>query len=135
MRFWWVSRELYEETKADLSRARAELGAERTENRKLWNFLQWRTAGGVAFDTTQLPEAYQPKLAAAAHDDDEKPSTQAPRTPRGARAMLASFEADRQSELDRRSGTPRQLPHVSKEQAEMAARLSKTVDEAQAAGN
>jgi hypothetical protein len=59
----FVSRERFNEKRDELERVRAELAAERDRSFRLFNWATWRVGGGVAFDTTMLPEAYQPKAA------------------------------------------------------------------------
>ncbi len=118
--FTWpfVSRERYDERVADLAAARAELTAERERNQKLWNFLNWRVGGGVAFDTNMLPDAYQPKSAAAPAkavnpDGSGVEAMRAVRAPGQARRDIAKYEVEREQEFE--SATPRPL-RVSKEQ-------------------
>lgn len=104
MRWPFVSRERFDDQRTELDRVRAELAAERDKNQRLWNFLNWRVGGGVAFDTSQLPEAYQPRAVApksATAAEDTAKTTRAVRAPGQARSEIAMFEVRQQAELNR----------------------------------
>lgn len=108
MRFlvWpFVSRERYDERVEEIKTLRAELASERQDNKRLWNYLNWRVGGGVAFDTTMLPEAYQPvPRAAAAPKTDGATGMESlldAHAPGAVRKVLAKFETIQQQEFDR----------------------------------
>ena len=113
---WWpfVSRERFDDQRADLNRLRDELAFEREQREKLWNWINWRIGGGVAYDTTKLPEAYQPKTVAAhpaASGDGPKAVPQGPRSGKQARRELALFEVKQQERLEELQGHSRRLVH------------------------
>lgn len=114
MKFPFVSRDRYEEQRAELERVRAELATEREHSERLWNFLNWRTAGGVAFDTTRLPEPYQPRAVApqpvVTGDEAAKDPIQAFRAPGQARKDLAKFEIQQEAEYRRLNTGLRAVP-------------------------
>ena len=132
MRLPWVSRERYDELHADLERTRAELASERDRSFRLFNFLNWRTAGGVAFDTSMLPEAYQPTAQAAAPANDSKTAEtmRAVRAPGQARRDISKFEVEQERALER--GAIGRHP-ISKEQVSLVNELNKAADEGQRA--
>jgi hypothetical protein len=104
MRWPFISRERYDERVEDIRTLRAELGFERERNQRLWNFLNWRTAGGVAFDTSMLPEPYQPLPRGTQPEKSEGAGVEAIRAVRGpgqARRDLAKFEKDAQQDFER----------------------------------
>lgn len=128
MRFPFVSRERYEEQRTELDFTRAELVTERDRNQRLWNFLNWRTAGGVAFDTSILPEAYQPKAAAPVTEAKENAALHAVRAPGQSRRDIAKFEVEQEQALARANSGLRPL---SKEQVSLISELNKAADEGQ----
>jgi hypothetical protein len=135
MSFRWpfVSRERYDERVADLAAARAELAQERERNQRLWNFLNGRVGGGVAFDTNMLPDAYQPRggaapAKAAASEGAGAEAIRGVRAPGQARRELAKFEKDKQEEFE--SSTPR-TARVSKEQVAFVQELNDAANEGQ----
>jgi len=95
MKLPFVSRDRFEEVRADLL-------AEREYSKRLWNFLVWRTGGGVAFDVSVLPEAYQPRPVPATPPADGTAArpTQAVRGPGQARRDIALFDAQRAEEYE-----------------------------------
>jgi hypothetical protein len=131
----FVSRERFDDQRVDLNRLRDDLDFERARNQKLWNFLNWRVGGGVAFDPDLLPEAYQPHKPIAGRPPEQageasKALVNAARAPKQARRELALFEVQQQQKLEEMQGHSRPLP---KEQAEVVARLNDTITEAQKA--
>jgi hypothetical protein len=129
MRFPFVSRERYDEQRVELERTRAELAAERDRTQHLWNFLNWRTAGGVAFDTSMLPEPYQPKAAAPTSDATAAADKviRAARAPGQVRRDLSKFELEAEQDFAR-GRRP-----ISKEQVSLVSELNKAADEGQKA--
>jgi hypothetical protein len=126
MRFLWVSRERYEEQRAELERTRAELAGERDRNFRLFNWTMWRIGGGVAFDTSILPEQYQPKAAAPAANDAKVTETmRAVRAPGQSRRDIAKFETE--AEQDFAKGNIGRRP-ISKEQVSLISELNKAAD-------
>lgn len=106
MHFPFVSRERFNDERAEVARLRSEVEKERAHNQRLWNFLNWRVGGGVAFDTALLPEAYQPRAAAVAQDavrEEGKPKSSQPVKLASwqARGKIGEFEADRENAFER----------------------------------
>jgi hypothetical protein len=117
-----VSRERYDERVADIQSLRTELAAERERNQRLWNFLNWRTAGGVAFDTNMLPDAYQPRVATVTPKTEGAgvETIRGVRGPGQARRDLGLWEADRQQDFERATVGSRPA-RVTEEQTQQAA--------------
>jgi len=130
MRFPFVSRERYEEQRMNLDRARAELADERDRNFRLFNWTMWRIGGGVAFDTSLLPEQYQPKASAPAHDAKVTETMRAVRAPGQSRRDISKFEVDQERHFERDNSGRRP---ISKEQVSLISELNKAADEGQKA--
>lgn len=106
---WWpfVSRERYDEQRAEVERLRRELKQAVEAKEKLWNFLVWRVGGGVAVDVNSLPEQYQPKHQVFPSEPADEKKTEALKsvaTPRSVRRDLASFEVRQEGEMLRKQG-------------------------------
>ena len=106
MKFPFVSRERLSEAQAEVTRLRDELAKERERNQKLWNFLNWRVGGGVAFDTSMLPEPYQPRVGGPTQKTEDAAAQvlRNVRAPGQARRDLAKFEVQQQQDFDRTKG-------------------------------
>lgn len=130
MRFPFVSRERYEEQRMNLDRARGELADERDRNFRLFNWTMWRIGGGVAFDTSLLPEQYQPKAAAPVTEEKENAALHAVRAPGQARRDISKFEVEQEQALGRANSGHRPM---SKEQVSLISELNKAADEGQKA--
>lgn len=134
MKFFLVSRDRYNEQSAELARVRGELEKERDRGQRLWNFLLWRVGGGVALDTSLLPESYQPlaRTAAVADTDEATKNTiRAARAPGQARREIAQFEVS--AEIDyQKANVMHRAPRITQEQADVISHLNQSANDAQA---
>lgn len=117
MKLPWVSRERFDEQRAEIERLRTELKQVAEAKEKLWNVMLWRM-GGVIVDVEALPNVYQPKPAPENKGEIAKPATAT--MPRDVRTTLAKFEVKREGELMTKIGRP----HPERVEPERAAVLS-----------
>ena len=124
----WVSRERLDEKTTEIMELRSELAVERQANRKLYNFMIWRTGGGVAPDLSLLPEAYRPQPQAPAMESKNGPQPVQRRRPGQARYDIAQFEVNKEMELQTGHTTPR----IPEEQKAVVRELNDSANEATA---
>lgn len=130
MKFPFVSRERLKEKQLELDAARAELASVRQQHADLWNFTLW-LRGGVAFDTSRLPAAYQPQTPTAQPvNKSETPAGAPSKMPGAVRRGIANYEQEKQDEADRLEGRMAPPPRsVSKEQLHIVAELNQAANE------
>jgi len=131
LRWPLVSRERYDEQRIELERTRVELAAARDRNFRLFNWTMWRIGGGVAFDTSLLPEQYQPHAAAPAGDAKITETMRAVRAPGQARRDISKFEVQQEHDFDK--GNIGRRP-ISKEQVSLVSELVSELNQAADAG-
>jgi hypothetical protein len=132
MQFPFVSRERLNDKQRELDALRDELATVRQQHADLWNFVVWRTGGGVAFDTSRLPAAYQPQasMPVTAEKADGTQAAPPSKMPGAVRRQIATFEQGQQTEADKLEGKMPPPPRrVSKEQLHVVSELHDAANE------